>query len=79
VVHTYPPYLSDIKPCGVQAVEFFHDITPEVLAGVRAIIDDAPLRAAMIEANYEAGLRHFSFGVLRQALTRALTSLETHD
>lgn len=79
VVHTYPPYLSDIKPCGVQAVEFFHDITPEVLAGVRAIIDDAPLRATMIEANYEAGLRHFSFGVLRQALTRALTLLETHD
>jgi glycosyltransferase involved in cell wall biosynthesis len=79
VVHTYPPYLADIKPCGVQAVEFYHDITPEVLDGTRAIIDNASLRAAMVENNFEVGLKSFSFTVLRRALTRALDRLENHD
>ncbi len=79
VVHTYPPYLSDIKPCGVRAVEFYHDITPEVVASTRAIIDDARLRDAMAANNFEVGLQHFSFTVLRRSLTRALELLETHD
>ncbi len=75
VVHTYPVYLSDIKPAGVQAVEFYHDITPEVLAQTRAIIDKAGPREAMTAHNYEVGLQHFSYTALRRTLTEALHTI----
>lgn len=75
IVHQYAPYLSNIKPTGVQAVEFSHDITDDVLAQTRRIIDDAHLRDSMTEKNYAIGVEHFSFKVLRRTLTKAMELL----
>lgn len=72
IVHTYAPYLADIRPAGVRAVEFYHDITPEVLQQTRRLIDDVAFRDEMTEHNYAVGLEHFSYRVLRKTLTQAL-------
>jgi glycosyltransferase involved in cell wall biosynthesis len=71
VVHQYPAYLADIKPAGVRAVEFYHDLSEEVLAQTREIIDHAALREEMAEQNYAAGLHHFSYKTLRLTLFKA--------
>lgn len=76
VVHTYPVYLADIKPCGIQAVEYYYDITPEVIANTRRLIDDAALRESMTENNYQVGLKHFSYNVARRVLEQALRSFD---
>ncbi|GAB4524783.1 MAG: glycosyltransferase family 4 protein [Anaerolineae bacterium] len=72
VVHRYSAYAADISTTGVKAVEFFHDIDDEVLRKTREIIDNAQVREEMCRHNYEVGLSHFSFSVLRQTLKEAL-------
>jgi len=74
VIHTYPVYLADIKPCGIRGVEYNYDITPEVVAQTRQLIDDAALRDQITEQNYQAAAQHFSYRVLRRKLTEALDS-----
>jgi glycosyltransferase involved in cell wall biosynthesis len=76
VVHTYPVYLADIKSCGIRAVEYHYDITPDVLAATRELIDNDDLREGMVEHNYQAASQHFSFAVLRETLTKALGSFD---
>ncbi|MDQ7024067.1 MAG: glycosyltransferase family 4 protein [Anaerolineae bacterium] len=77
VVNTYPMYLTDIKPTGVKAVEFSYDITDEVVAKTRQLIDDASLRDDMTEHNYQVGLEHFSYKILRKVLQHALQKLDS--
>jgi mannosylglucosylglycerate synthase len=77
VVHTYPVYVADIKPYGMQAVEYHYDITPEVIAQTRRLIDDAPLREQMVENNYQVAASRFSYSVARRVLEQALESF--HD
>ncbi|MGB7342537.1 MAG: glycosyltransferase family 4 protein [Phototrophicaceae bacterium] len=77
VVHTYPMYLSDIKPAGIRAAEFFYDITEETLAETRRLIDDASYRAEVVNHNYQVGLEHFSYTTLHDVLTTALVKLAT--
>jgi mannosylglucosylglycerate synthase len=79
VVHTYPVYLADIKPLGMQAVEYHYDITPEVLAATRRLIDDAALRESMVENNYRIGLEHFSYKILRSTLKQAMESFHEQN
>jgi glycosyltransferase involved in cell wall biosynthesis len=79
VVHTYPVYLADIKPRGIQAVEYLYDITPEVLADTRRMIDDAALRERMTENNYQVASRYFSFNVLRKTLKKALSLFDENN
>jgi len=73
IVHRYAAYLSDIKPTGVKAVEFYHDLTDEVLEETRCMIDDEKFRKEMTDHNYEVGLNHFSFKVLRSTIEEALS------
>lgn len=72
IVNTYPIYLSNILPVGIRAVEFFNDITAEVLDQVRTMIEDDKLRAEMVEHNYRVGLEHFSYTVLRGTMKQVL-------
>jgi glycosyltransferase involved in cell wall biosynthesis len=72
VVHTYAMYLSDIKPAGVQAVEFTHDITPDVLAQVRGLLDNPARREALAAHNTVVGKTHFSYERLADVLGMAL-------
>ncbi len=75
IVNTYPMYLSDIKPTGIRAVEFNHDITEDVLTQTRYIIDNAALRDEITAHNYQVGLQYFSFDILRKTLHQAMERL----
>ncbi|GAB5493932.1 MAG: glycosyltransferase family 4 protein [Phototrophicaceae bacterium] len=77
VVNTYPMYLSDIKPAGIKAVEFYYDINDSTLEETRRLIDDKAYRAEVTEHNYQVGIEHFSYDVLRDVLTKALDKLAT--
>lgn len=78
IVHRYPAYLADIRSRDVKTIEFYHDITDEVVQNTRAIIDQAKLRDQVTEHNYEIGLNYFSFKVLWLTLYKALYDL-THE
>ncbi|MBZ0294782.1 MAG: glycosyltransferase family 4 protein [Anaerolineae bacterium] len=75
IVNTYPIYLSDIKPAGVKAVEFLYDIDETVLDETRRVIDDATLREEITAHNFQVGLAHFSYRVLRDRLAQAVQAL----
>ncbi|MEL6307234.1 MAG: glycosyltransferase family 4 protein [Chloroflexota bacterium] len=77
VVNTYPMYLSDIKPAGIQAVEFSIDITEQTIADTRRLIDDEAYRQAMVEHNYAVGEKNFSYAVLERVLKHGLALLES--
>lgn len=79
IVHTYPMYLSDIKSAGVRAVEFYHDITPNVLAQTRRLIDDVDFRQAMVEHNYAVGSQHFSYTRMREVLQTAISRVSIYS
>ena len=72
VVHTYAMYNSDIKPAGIQAVEFTYDIMPDTVEHVRRVLADDRLRQAMVDHNYEVGRHHFSFEVAEAVLGQLL-------
>lgn len=72
VVHRYPAYLADIKPKGVRAVEFWHDISDEVLHETREIIENPKLREEITENNFNVGLKHFSFKVMRDVIDEVM-------
>lgn len=78
IVHRYGPYVADIQPTGIRAIEFSHDITQDVLAQVHHMIDDPTFRAEMVENNYHVALKNFSYAVLRDTLRRVLEDF-THS
>jgi glycosyltransferase involved in cell wall biosynthesis len=66
LVNRYQVYADDIAPTGVRCIELDGGVTPEAVAQVRDLLA-APDRArAMTEANYQAGLRHFSYATVRE-------------
>lgn len=75
IAHTYSVYLADIKGVGIKAVEFNHDITPDVLEETRRLIDDAAFREEMVQHNYATCLEHFSIKVLRDKMSLMLDRL----
>lgn len=78
VVHRYPAYVSDIGGRGVKGVEFFYDITDDVVRLTRKIIENQKLRERIVEHNYRVGLRHFSYRTLRLTLYKVLYDI-THE
>lgn len=72
VVHLYPAYAVDIRPTGVRAIEFNHEITPDTLAQVRRVLTDEAWRNEMVEHNYAVGRKHFSLARMETVLRRVL-------
>lgn len=68
LVNRYPVYERDIEPTGVQAIEMDGDLTREVVARVEAWLADPSLWEEAVETNYQVGLRHFSYGVVRNRI-----------
>ncbi|RMG83097.1 MAG: glycosyltransferase [Chloroflexi bacterium] len=75
VVHTYPVYLADIRTAGIKAVEFHYDITDEVVAQTRQLLDDDALCERIVEHNYQIGLKHFSYETLENTLEQVINDL----
>ncbi|MBK8025832.1 MAG: glycosyltransferase family 4 protein [Chloroflexi bacterium] len=72
ITHTYPVYVADIKSRGIKAVEYNYDLTPDVIAQTRRLIDDASLRDQWTEHNYRVAIENFSYSVARRVLEQAL-------
>ena len=74
VVHTYPAYAVDIKPTGIQGVEFFHEVTPGMFDDIRQLLNDAAYRQEIVEHNYRVAQKHFSLGRMNTVLNRVLAT-----
>jgi glycosyltransferase involved in cell wall biosynthesis len=72
VVNTYSIYQMDIRPRGFAAIEIDGYVTEEALERTRQVLDDAALRQAMVEGNFDIARRCFSYAVLRRKLANLL-------
>lgn len=72
ITHTYPVYVADIQSRGIKAVEYHYDLTPDVIARTRRLIDDAKQRDAWTDNNYRVANEYFSYRVARRVLDEVL-------
>ena len=75
VVNTYAVYARDIDPLGFKTIEMSQLITNEVVEQTREIVRNAALRAEWAKANYQLGLKYFSYAVARRKLAARLANL----
>jgi glycosyltransferase involved in cell wall biosynthesis len=66
LVNRYQVYADDIAPAGVRCIELDGAVTDEAVAKVRDLLAEPERGRAMAEANYQAGLRHFSYATVRE-------------
>lgn len=76
VVHTYPAYAVDIRSCGVQGVEFNHEVTPGMFDDIRQLLTDPGYREEIVSHNYKVAQQHFSLARMQSVLSRVLTTFK---
>lgn len=67
-VRRYPVYVDDIAPTGVRCIEIGDVVTDAAVDEASAWLDDPGAWDEAAGANYQAGLEHFSYRVLRDRL-----------
>jgi glycosyltransferase involved in cell wall biosynthesis len=75
VVNTYAVYARDIDPLGFKTIEMTNLVTREVVEQTREILRNQQLRESWARANYQLGLKYFSYGVARRKLAARLANL----
>jgi glycosyltransferase involved in cell wall biosynthesis len=75
VVNTYAVYARDIDPLGFKTVEITQLVTRDVVEQARALLESAALRAAWAKANYDLGLKYFSYALARRKPAARLANL----
>lgn len=75
VVNTYAVYARDLAPLGFRCIEMSQVLSQEAVEKTREILRNKALRAEWANANYDIGLRHFSFSVARRKLAARLANL----
>jgi glycosyltransferase involved in cell wall biosynthesis len=74
LVNNYSIYSYDIRPKGFQTIEMDEFITDETVRRTRDVLEDEDLRNAMVEMNFELGLKYYSYAVLERLLRYILES-----
>jgi len=74
LVNRYPVYVSDIAPAGFRFIEIDGAITHHTLTEVEAWMADTSPSADTTAANYQIGLEHFSYAVVRDRFLPLLES-----
>ncbi len=64
----YETFKIDIQPKGFQVIAFDDFIDEETVRAVQNLMDDPDNAKAMVETNYQLGLKYYSFTVLRKRL-----------
>jgi mannosylglucosylglycerate synthase len=77
VVNRYPVYDADIRPLGVRLIEIEGAIIDETVAEVRALLANPRRQMEDARHNFEIGLRHLSYRVLRRKLRRLINGLHS--
>jgi glycosyltransferase involved in cell wall biosynthesis len=72
VVNNYTVYHTDIAPKGFETILFDQYLTADTVEATAALLDDPARVAAMTERNFQLGLAHFSYRVLRRELAGML-------
>ena len=66
LVNRYPVYVADIAPTGLDAIEIDDGlVTDETVEAVARLLADPGSSAEALERNYQIGLEHFSYRVVR--------------
>lgn len=80
LVNNYSIYSTDIKPKGFRVIEMDNFISKETIDTANKVLGDRALAREMADTNYELGLRHYSYGVLKNQLQAVLTQFwgDTH-
>ena len=76
IVNRYTTYIEDIEPKGFKTASLDGFVTPEVVAKARRYIEDKDLVKAETDENFDIGLKHFSYRVLRTKLRYLLENAE---
>ncbi len=73
VVNNYAIYSTDIKPKGFRVIEMDNYISPRTVEAAEEVLGNSQAAWEMADYNYRIGLRHYSYGVLRNQLKAVLT------
>ena len=57
----YAIFRTDIEPCGFQTITMDGYLTDEAVAGVRRVLTDPGYREEMVEKNYRAARKYYSY------------------
>jgi glycosyltransferase involved in cell wall biosynthesis len=71
----YTIFRTDIEPCGFRAVVMDGFLTADVVQQIRRVLDDTGYRNEMVDHNYQAASRFFSYQRVETELTSILRKL----
>ena len=72
LINNYSIYFYDIKPKGFDVIEMDDFMTNATVAETIAILGDPERVKKMVDKNYELGLIHYSYTVVKQTLQTLL-------
>ena len=77
-VNNYSIYYYDIRPKGFRAIEMDDFVSDETVAAVTRILDNKDARDRMVFRNYQLGLKHYSYALVRTRLNHIMTAIWGH-
>ncbi len=75
LVNRYGIFKEDIEPKGFDVVKMDGNLTAEVVADVKNILNDKYRREKMVATNYRIAGKHYSFAFLRQQFASLISNL----
>jgi len=75
LVNRYQIFKDDIEPLGFDVVKMDGNLTAEVVADVKNVIDDKYRREKMVATNYRIAGKHYSYAFLRQQFVSLISNL----
>ena len=74
LINRYATFVRDIEPKGFDLTVMDGFLSEKTVQAVRAVLESPERRQKMVNHNYEMGLRHYSYAVLRRWLNMLLTN-----
>jgi glycosyltransferase involved in cell wall biosynthesis len=68
VVNRYSIYIADIEPIGFDVIVIDGFISSITIAQIREVLEDKERLEAMVDRNYQIGMKYFSYEVLEEKL-----------
>jgi len=75
LVNRYKIFKEDIEPLGLDVVKMDGNLTLEVVADIKNIIDDKFRREKMVTKNYRIAREHYSYAFLRKQFASLISNL----
>jgi glycosyltransferase involved in cell wall biosynthesis len=75
LVNRYKIFVDDIEPKGFELVTMDGVLTEEVVNKIKNIVNDKERQRTMVDKNYRAALKHYSYSSLRKQLLQIMPNL----